>query len=75
MTQLSPRSILPKNQTSHNEKDLSSLLDRLEEESKNEPQLQQFAVKKLANTSWTKLFKGLRFFPRYYHFIKIDILS
>ena len=39
MTQLSPRSILPKKQTSHNEKDLSSLLDRLEEESKNEPQL------------------------------------
>jgi poly(A) polymerase Pap1 len=57
--------------TTHQEKDLSKLLDILEEESKDDSLL----VQKPASTPWTTLFKGLRFFPRYYHFIKIDILS
>lgn len=71
MIKLLPRSLLPKQKTIHHEKDLSKLLDLLEEESKEEP----LVIQKPAITSWTSLFKGLRFFPRYYHFIKIDILS
>jgi len=37
MLKLLPRSLLPKKKTNHNEKDLSKLLDILEEESKDEP--------------------------------------
>jgi poly(A) polymerase Pap1 len=71
MIKLLPRSSFPKQKTTHNEKDLSKLLDLLEEESKEEP----IVLRKPVTTSWTSLFKGFRFFPRYYHFIKIDILS
>ena len=43
---------------------MTSLCDKLEEESKQE-----------GKVSWTQLFKKIRFFPRFEHFLKIDILS
>lgn len=71
MVKLQPRSLLPRKKVEqHLEADLTKLLDLLEEENKDE-----LPIKKTSNTAWTKLFEGLRFFPRFHHFIKIDILS
>jgi hypothetical protein len=46
--------------------DLDSLVDQLEETKDELP---------VGQVPWTRLFEKLRFFPRFEHFVKIDILS
>jgi hypothetical protein len=45
---------------------MDALIDRLLEEEETKAE---------TKTAWSELFQGYRFFPRFEHFIKIDILS
>ena len=83
LNRLKPTSrVLFKKPSEGMEEDLEKVVERIEgeEESKRdevgveESKERRPEESKSTGASWTKLFKRLRFFARYEHFIKLDIL-